>query len=490
MHPIDIPIYRRYTLTEISLTRRVFFMKYGILSAQGEAFLDRTLSGSVFNWHQIMDLLIPGVLDSLSIMFCNTLITALISSNGESSVAAVSLVGPISWLTICVFNGISAGGTVIVAQSTGKDDTALLRKAAGMTLWLTIGIGVVVSLPLLLFPDGILHALYPEGEALVLEKAQTYLSGCIWSILVFTVYTAIFAILRGLGESRRCLILSIIINVGYLLFSILFLNILKLDIQGSVLALFLARLVGTVAAVVALFVWNPPLRCRLRELFVYDGSLVKSCMKISIPLGLEQICISLGNLVSGMYMITLGTTAVATHAIANSLISLLYSPAMSAGSLAVTVVGRCVGAGKTDEAYRYGKICNRIALLLLVLFGILFYPLLPVLLRQYNPTPQATQVATSLLYWSIPALLLFWPAANILPSTLRAASDSLYPSILSLATLWAINIALGYALAIPAGLGLWGVWAALWISWTIRWIGFRHRFRSRKWLKASLQKAA
>lgn len=460
-------------------------MQYHFLSSRGEAFLERKLSSTTFSWHQILDLLIPGVLDSLSIMFCNSLITALISSNGESSVAAVSLVGPITWLITCVFNGIAAGGTVIVAQSCGKNDPPLLRRSMGMTLWLTIGVGVLVCLPLLIFPSGILSALYPDAEALVLEKAQTYLSGCVWSIMVFTVYTAIFAILRGLGESKRCLILSVIINVGYLLFSILFLNILKWDIKGSVWALLLARIAGTIAAAIALFVWKAPIRCRLRELFSYDGSLVKSCMKISLPLGLEQICMSLGSLVSGMYMITLGTTAVATNAITNSLMGLLYSPAMSAGSLAVTVVGRCIGAGKHEEAYRYGKICNRLALILLVLFGLVFYPLLPVLLKQYNPTPQAAAMATQLMYCAIPALLIFWPASNTLPSTLRAASDSLYPSILSLATLWVTNIALGYVLAIPAGLGLWGVWIATWTGWIIRWIGFQHRFRSRKWLPSS-----
>lgn len=52
----------------------------------------------------------PNVLDCLSIMFISMLITALISSNGEASVAAVSLVTPLTWMITCIFNGISAGG--------------------------------------------------------------------------------------------------------------------------------------------------------------------------------------------------------------------------------------------------------------------------------------------------------------------------------------------------------------------------------------------
>ena len=77
-----------------------------------DRYLTRTLSGKIFTWREIFDLMIPGVLDSLSIMFINTLITALISKNGETSVAAVSLMGPVTAVVVNIFNGISAGGTV------------------------------------------------------------------------------------------------------------------------------------------------------------------------------------------------------------------------------------------------------------------------------------------------------------------------------------------------------------------------------------------
>lgn len=448
-------------------------------------FLTRTLSGTVFTWQEILDLMIPGILDNLSITFLNMLITALISQNGQTSVAAVSLVGPISGLITCLFSGISAGGTVVVAQCCGRKDPVLLRRAVGMTLWLTVAIGISVCLPFLLFPRSVLRLLYPNAEAAVMEKACIYLSGCAWSILVFSVYTAVFAILRGLGESKRCLVLSLIINLAYLIFSILFLNVLCMDIYGSAAALILARLLGAIAAVAALLLWHPPVKITLRQVFSYDRTLFHCTLQVSIPLGLEQICSSLGSIVAQMYMIRLGTAALATQAIANSLLSLLYAPASAACSLAVTVVGRCIGAQKYEEAYFYGKRCNQIALILLAITAAIVFPLLPMLLKQYNPTPEAYATAKKLLYFTLPPLLLFWPMSNTLPNTLRAASDTVYPTVLSLSVLWLISIALGYLLSIQAGLGLWGVWIATWTSWAIRNLGFYLRFHSRKWLHKS-----
>ena len=356
-------------------------------------FLTRTLSGTVFSWREILQLTFPNVLDCLSIMFISMLITALISSNGEASVAAVSLVTPLTWMITCIFNGISAGGTVVVAQSCGMKDPVRIRKAAGMTLWLTVAVGTVVCLPLLMFPRQVLTLLFPEAEAVVLEKARIYLSGRAWSILVFTIYTANFGILRGLGESGRCLALSVIINAAYLVFSILFLNVLRMDILGSVFALLLARFIGSAASVILLFFWKAPVKMTFGQIFTGDKGILRSTLQVSIPLGLEQVCSSLGNVVAEMYMISLGTTALATHAIANSVIGVWYSPAMAAANLSVTVVGRCFGAEKYDEAKRYGVRCDQIALILVLLTSALFIPLLPALAVLVDSQPAAVLAA-------------------------------------------------------------------------------------------------
>ena len=167
---------------------------------------------------------VPFMLDSLSVMLIGMLITALISSNGQSSMAAVALVGPVTNLVVCMFNGIGAGGTVIVAQCCGTGDQQRTARACAQVIWLTVIIGVASCLPLLIFPDAVLLALYPDAEAEVLRKASIYLTGSTWSILAFVVYTAMYSVLRGLGESQKCLILSVIINAAYLIFSIVFLN--------------------------------------------------------------------------------------------------------------------------------------------------------------------------------------------------------------------------------------------------------------------------
>ena len=455
-----------------------------------EHFLDRTLSSKIFTWRQIIDLMIPGILDNLSIMFIMMLITALISSNGETSVAAVALVSPITSLINCMFNGIAAGGSVVVAQSMGKGDNQKLQRSIGAATVLTTLVGFAICIPFLVSPFGILHLLYPSAEAEVMDKAIIFLTGSIWSSFSFTIFQACFNVLRGLGESKRCLVLSVIINVAYLLLSILFLNVLNLDIKGSVYALFLARTIGAACAVATLFFLRPPVKVQFKEMMRFGRSMTAYTLKVGLPLGFEQICLSLGNLVAEVYMILLGTAALATHAIGTSIMGLIFAPAMSAANLAVAVVGRCIGAEEYDEAYRYGKICNTISMVLMGLACLIAYPLLPVLLKQYNPSTEAAEMAIKLLWWTLPSLILFYPKSTTMPAVLRAGSDTLYPSVVSMIVLWVFTIAMGYVLAIPVGLGLNGTWIAMWMGWAVRSTAFSIRFRSRKWLRMSKVKTA
>lgn len=240
----------------------------------------------VFTRRQLASMTMPFILDSLSIMLISMLITALISSAGESSVAAVNLVSPIFTLIVCLMNGISAGGTVEIAQSYGSRDMERMNLAAGHILWMTFLSGTALSLVLILFPRPILTALYPQAEPEVLEKAVTYMVRGSFSLILFTIYTGIFCILRGLGASGKCLCLTIVINVAYLLFSILFLNVWKLDILGSALAQIAARALGSGCALV--FLLHPgklPIHITRKNLFVCRKDVASSILRVSVPFG-------------------------------------------------------------------------------------------------------------------------------------------------------------------------------------------------------------
>lgn len=453
--------------------------------ARAQEFLDRQLSSPVFSSQQIYKMMLPFILDSLSIMFINMLITALISSSGEDSIAAVNLVSPIFLLVMCLLNGISAGGTVAVTQSYGSGDIESTRTSAGITLWLTFLVGASVCSFLMIFAEPILRFLYQQAEVQVMDKAIHYMTGGSFSLIIFSLYSAVFSILRGLGESQKCLCLSIIINVAYLLFSILFLNILKMDIQGSALAQILARAVGASCALAFLFLAKKiPITMTIRDVFSFRKSIFSSILDVSIPFGVEQIFLYGGNIVITSMMVPLGTTAVAINSIASSLFGVVTSAAQAAGSLGTTVVGRCIGADEKEHAYRYGyKMCI-LALTLLIISSAILFPVFPMMLRYlYNASDAVQAGVIHLLHAILIPALLFWPVSNIMPYIFRAAHDTLFPSVLSMASMWGVRIGLAYLLAFPFGLGLNGLWIGMWAEWAVRTLALLIRFLRKKWFR-------
>lgn len=461
------------------------------ISALVKGSFHKQLDSPVFTSEQITKMALPFILDAISVMFINMLITALISSAGESSVAAVNLVSPIFTMIICLLNGISAGGTVAVTENYGAYDLEKTKEAAGHILWLTFLVGTVLSLILILFPRPILMFLYRSAEAEVMEKAVTYMVQGSFSLIIFTIYTGVFCILRGLGESQKCLALTIIINVSYLLFSILFLNILKMDIQGSALAQILARAVGSLCALGYLFLPKDlPIRMTPRYIFSFHKSILSSILDVSIPFGMEQIFLYGGNVVIASMTVPLGTTAIAINSIATSLFGIVTAAGMAACNLGVTVVGRCIGAHEKDHAFRYGYKMVILALLLLLASGALFYPFFPLMLEHlYTATAAAQAETLHLLYSMLLPALLFWPASNVIPYVLRAAHDTVFPSVLSLVSMWGVRIAFGYVLAFRFELGLDGLWAAMWVEWAVRTVILAVRFFSKKWLAKADHKA-
>ena len=450
--------------------------------------VDRLLSSPVFTARQIYQMALPLVLDGLSIMFINMLITALISSAGEASVAAVNLVTPIFTLAVCLLNGICAGGTVAVTQNYGSGGAAGTERAAGQILWLTFLCGGVIGLVLVLFPRPILTLLYSGAEPEVLAKAAAYMARGSVSLIAYAVYSGIFCILRGLGESRKCLYLTIIINAAYLFFSILFLNILQMDILGSALALILARTVGAMAAAAFLLLpGNLPIRMTPRAVFSFDRPILASILDVSIPFGLEQIFLYGGNIVITVIAVPLGTSAIAVNSIAASLLGVVTAAALAAGNLSVTVVGRCVGAREKECAYRYGLVMVLFAGILLLASAAVFYPFFPLMLdRLYSTTASVRAGVLRLLRRILLPTLLFWPASNVIPSILRSGHDTVFPSALSLASMWGVRVAWGYVLAFPLALGLDGLWIAMWSEWAVRTVVLTVRFGRRKWLERAV----
>lgn len=448
-----------------------------------DAYLSKQYGSTMFSHKEIMSMLFPLILDMFFITAISMLTTSMISASSQESVAAVSMINPIATLVLCLLNAIAAGGTVIVAQYKGRGIQDKIKEAAGHTLFITIGIAVVICALMIVFAVPIVHVLYGHAEPIVVSKANEYLAGVSVSLVVYSIYSAVFAIFRGLGETKICLNLTLYINVSYFIFSYVLINMFKLDIYGTIWALILARALGAAVSIYYLFLRkNRLLSLKWKDIFRFDIQVFRSMLKISIPFGSEQLFFYGGTILVQKYMVDLGTASVAANAIASSLFALVYSAPIAVGNLATTVIGQCMGAGKKDLVRWYGKKLIALSTILALLSIVIFIPFIPWLTSLFHPEAETVPLIRKLLWIAIVPMPFFWPMSNVMPNSLRSAGDATYSSIVSLVTMWVIRVGAGYVAAIPMGYGIEGVWVCMSLEWVVRTVLFWIRYKGVAWL--------
>ena len=317
--------------------------------------LDKKLGSSIFTGRQIISMLMPLIMDSFFVFGIGVLTTAMISSSSQESVAAISLVGPLYMMVYAINNAISAGGTVVVAMFKGKGETERVKEAAGQ---LIVGLplsSLAACILLVLCADPLIRFLFHGMEETILVKAEHYLIGVAISAVFLSVYMSGFAVFRGLGETKKCLRLSILINVLHFVASFVFINILKLDIVGSALSLNLARLVGGMAAVLMLIskkrFHRDPSEARFSNRLAYSERNLSDRHPLWNGAAVYERRRDAG---SGLHCKTGNGERCGKCRVQLDLFCFVCGTVRSA-TLAVTIVGQCIGAGEKKLARRYGR---------------------------------------------------------------------------------------------------------------------------------------
>ena len=385
-----------------------------------DLFLSRHLSSTRFSYREIFSMLIPLILDQYFVNVISLLTTAMISSSSQESITAVSLVNPLAMMIYAVFSAISMGGTVVVAQCKGSGHEDKIKKTAGQVILTAFLIAVISCGLLLLCSNPLISFMFGAADPVVIKKAHDYLIGVAVSQIFLSVYMSAFAVFRGIGTSGICLRLSVIINLIHLFASLLFINVMHLDIVGTALSLNIARLIGSMIAVHLLMQTKGMISVKFQHIFTFDLSILRSIFKYSIPFTLEQLFMNFGSILVQSYLVQLGTVSIAANAIANSAVSTFYCAGAAVSAMATTIVGQCAGSGDKELTRRYGKAMIRLGTVMTILSIAVLLPLSPYLLKLYHAPEETAASIFRLLIIAVLPMPFFWSRSNVLPSVLRS----------------------------------------------------------------------
>lgn len=445
--------------------------------------LDR--SNLLFSRDALIRLIVPLIIEQLLLMTVGMADTVMVTTAGEATVSGVSLVDNINTLIIQIFSALSTGGAVVVAQYLGRQETHSAKTAAKQLLYAMTGISVVLMILALIFRQHILSLIFGQVEPAVMDSALVYFLLTAAAYPFMGIYNAGAALFRAMGNSKVSMINSFIINVINILVNAILIFGFGMGAAGAGIGTLVSRIAA--AVIIMVMLRHPGLTVQVDDIFHFEfnGSMIRRILFIGIPTGMENGMFQAGKLMVLNLITTFGTSAVAANAIANSISGVINVPGSAMGLAIITVIGRCIGAGDTRQAVHYTKLLVGCSYLSMLIMGSALFFSADFLATLFNLSPEAMAMASQVLKFCAIANMLFWPMAFTLPNSLRAAGDAVFTMVVSLTTMFVCRVALSYVFACSwgLGLGLLGVWLAMFCDWIVRAVCFLWRYWRGSWKK-------
>ncbi|MCL2168913.1 MAG: MATE family efflux transporter [Defluviitaleaceae bacterium] len=438
---------------------------------------------------ELLKISLPMAIEHVSVSLMGMVSTMLISYVGEYATSALGMIDSVTNLILALFAALTVGGTIVVAQYIGRDDRRSAKRAGGQAILLSAVLSIIMFLVIQFFQAPILGALFADADYSVMAASSSFLTIVSFSYPVVAITLTMFGIIRGSGNTFAPMLISLMMNVlnlilGFILIRGLnlgFVEISGFGIYGAGWALVISKAFGFVCA--AYFLARKARGIRLNKLkyFIPDFGRQKAIIRFGLPTSFESGLFQAGRLVTQMIVVSMSTAAIAANTIGFSLVNFANVPGMALSTGTMILVSQRIGRGDEGDVPRTTFFSIVISGIFLAIIGAGIILFRNPIFALFNPSPEALELLPLIVITFLVLAPIFWPSSFILASSLRATGDVMYTMVVAITTMILGRVVFSYILGIVFGMGIFGVWVAMYIDWVARSIFFHWRLRSGKW---------
>lgn len=438
----------------------------------------------------ILRMSIPAILAQISSIVMQYIDASMVGRLGAEESAAIGLVSSSTWLMGGLCSAAGIGFTVQIAHKIGADKKAEARNIVKIGLITTLIFSTAVMLAGAAI-SGALPGLLGGGKELR-RGASSY-------FLVYALFMPAFQINSVAGGMLQCSgnmkipgmlnILMCFLDVAYnflLIFPAREIEIFgsrltvfgaDLGVTGAALGTALAELTSALLMLYFLLVRSEALHLRKGEGVRFSAAELKKALRISLPVGAEQVIMCSAYIAATKIVSPLGTVSIAANSFSVTAESLCYMPGYGIGSAATAIVGQSIGAGRKDMAKRLGWMSVSLGMLFMAVTGFLMYVNAHYMIGFLTDDPEICRLGARVLRTEAFAEPMY-AASIVVSGVLRGAGDTFIPSCLNFCSMWLVRLPLSMFLA--PRYGLMGVWLAMCIELCVRGALFLIRMARKK----------
>ncbi len=386
----------------------------------------------------------PIVIQNFISSFLNMIDTVMVGKLGETEIAAVGIANQYFFFFNMFMIGMCAGCGVFISQFWGKKDMKNIKRIVGIGL----GSAIMVSIIFVVFgyfcPKQIIAVF--NQEAGVIDLGVRYLKIVLVSYL-FTGVTFVYNFsLRSIGNTIQPMMISLVALICNAFFNYIFifgkLGVPAMGVEGAALATVIARVVETIVLVVSVYAEKGILAASVYELTDVSLEFVKKAYETIFPVILNDICWGLGSLVYSAVYGRMGTQAVASIQICNTITNLFMVVIFGMSNAAAVMVGNSIGAGKERLGRDYARRFSFLSVMAGIILGILLALASPYMLNLFNVSSIVRSYSQIILY--IVSIIFFIRVFDIvlIVGILRGGGDAKHALLIEGFTMWFIGVPL------------------------------------------------
>lgn len=242
---------------------------------------------------------------------------------GANALAAVGTCGSMNFFCFSLSAGLSIGIGIVVSQFFGAKNERMVRLTIGNAVFILTVASVIVSvLGFALCPHVLRLLNCPEN---ILPDSVIYMRTTVCGIIFVAYYNGVASILRALGDSKSPLYFLILSSVVNLALDLVFVLCFGWAVFGVALATCISQAVSAVASAVYAYRRIDYFRLTKSEIHP-DGKIIKSSLKIGIPVALQNCMISISMMVLQGVVNTFGEVVMASYTIVMRVEQLVQQP--------------------------------------------------------------------------------------------------------------------------------------------------------------------
>lgn len=318
---------------------------------------DGSIAGHVIRF--AIPLLIGNLLQQ-TYQLVDMLIVGQCIDDGGKSIAAVGMGTSFIFMMIGFFVGISTGAGIVTSNGFGAGKLSEVQKTIKLSVLLTAAVSVAVSMGSILVTDWMLTVTNTTED--IFELSSTYLKIYAIGFIPLLIYNMGTSILQALGNSTSPFYYLSSACVLNIILDYVFIGPFEWGVAGAAAATVIAQFMSMCLILRKIFSMQI-----VREKYEEDSGqrsakqIVKSIIRYSIPLAVQQVTVNLSNLILQGNINLLGTSVIAGYGIFGKIDGFLLLPMMSFSVAMTTFTGQNYGAGRIDRIVSAKRIVGIIS---------------------------------------------------------------------------------------------------------------------------------